>query len=156
MTDSTEDLSNWMARLLAAHDDRTAAIQTAYSQLESANLLAKVTLHRYQCSSPKACQIARVIQIGDLVLCSVRDYKYSPGMNIARSVPAARAKNTLDGDSHWPGHVHDVSALAEWGAAAGISMVCRHYHGTILAVDMLETARQARPGHPGKPTRLSL
>ncbi|MGG7509381.1 hypothetical protein [Plantibacter sp. YIM 135249] len=154
MSDNAADLSIWLTKLMDASDDRATAIEDGYIQLERAGLLSKVTLHRYQCSRPKACQIARVVKLGDLILCAVRDYKYSPGMNLAESVQSARERNTLNGNNHWPGHVYDVAELATWGDAAGISMVCRHFHGTVLAKDMLTLVSSVRPGYPGKPTRL--
>jgi len=154
MTTSAEntDLATWLDQLIAAHDDLGEAQQTAYQMLERREALSKVTLHKYQCT--RGCQIARVVQIGSTILCAVRDYKYSPGMNEARSVPEARRKNTLNGDDWWPGHVHDVTALARWGDAAGMDMICRHAHRTVLAKVVLATIEGVTPGHPGKPTRL--
>jgi hypothetical protein len=154
MTTTNESaLSAWFDELVAQYDDLGEAQQTAYQMLENRGALSKVTLHKYQCAS-HGCQIARVVKIGSTVLCATRDYKYSPGMNLEKSVPEARRKNTLNGDDWWPGHVYDVDALAEWGDVAGIGMVCRHYTGTILAKDILSAIERVIPGHPGKPTRL--
>jgi hypothetical protein len=152
MTQESQNMGDWFAALLSNHADRGEAIQTAYQQLENLNKLSKVTLHKYQCT--RGCQIARVVKIDNTVLCAVRDYRYSPGMNAARSVPEARRKNTLNGDDWWPGHVHDVTELSTWGDSAGMDMVCRHFHGTILAKDILTTIEGVIPGHPRKPTRL--
>ncbi|MDO9397012.1 MAG: hypothetical protein Q7T71_10745 [Herbiconiux sp.] len=148
------DLARWFERLMAEHDDEVDQRERAYYALQNSELplLSRVTVHKYQCV--RGCQVARVVRIGSTVLCAVRDYKYSPGMNAERSVPEARRKNTLDGDKHWPGHVHDVNALAGWGDQAGLDMVCRHFHGMILASDILTQIQGVEPGHPRKPTRL--
>lgn len=149
-----EQVANWFTAVVAAHDDRAQGLNDAYFQLDKLGLLSKVTLHRYQCNRRNPCQVARVVQIGPTVLCAVRDYKYSPGMNRAKSVPEARRKRTLNGDNWWPGHVYDVNELATWGDAAGLDMVCRHFHRTIFASDILTAIEGAKPGHPNKPTRL--
>ena len=155
MADTQDALADWFANVLAEHADAVDQREHAYYALDNAGLLSKVTVHRYQCSRDNPCQIARVIKIGSNVLCAVRDYKYSPGLNQERSVESARVRNTLNGDNHWPGHVHDVVALSEWGDQAGMDMVCRHYRGTIFAKDILATVEGIPPGRPGKPTRLS-
>jgi hypothetical protein len=147
-------LAEWFSQLLATHDERTEAIESAYLQLEALEKLSKVTVHKYQCAAPQACLIARVIRIGGTVLCAVRDYKFSPGVNEAESVPEARRKNTLNGDNHWPGHVHDVIELDKWGDSAGMHMVCRHFRGVVYAKDVLTAIDGVVPGHPNKPTRL--
>ena len=156
MTTSTEDkeLARWFDQLIKAHEDLGEAQQTAYQMLErQPGRLARVTVHKYQCAS-RGCQIARVVKIGGTVLCAVRDYKYSPGLNAENSVPEARRKNTLNGEDWWPGHVYDVESIAKWGDAAGMDMICRHFHGTIFAKDILAVIEGVIPGHPKGPTRL--
>lgn len=148
-----KSLARWFDDLLASSDDKREAQQYAYLKIEQMETaLPKVTLHKYQCT--RGCQIARVVQIGSTIMCAVRDYEFSPGLNAQLSVPAARRKNTMDGDKHWPGHVYDVQELAEWGDQAGMQMVCRHFRGTVLASDLLKAIEGARPGHPNAPTRL--
>lgn len=152
MTNQDLDLSAWFAAIVAAHDERSDAIQDAYQQLRDTGLLSRVTVHRYMCQ--RGCQIATVFRTGGSTLCAVRDYKYSPGLNKSQSVESARMKNTLDGDRHWPAHVYDVDELAEWGENTGMSVACRHYRGVLNGARVLADSRDAKPGHPGKPTRL--
>ncbi len=128
----------------------------AYVALRDSGKLSKVTLHRYLCRA-RSCMIATVFRLDRLTLCAVRDYTYSPGLNEAVSVPSARAKKTLDGDRHWPGHVYDVEELADFNAGdvkAGMDMNCRHQRGVVLPDDVLAKVAGVRPGHPGPPTRL--
>jgi hypothetical protein len=147
------DLGEWFLQLLDAAEDHSQAIHDAYQQLENAGLISKVTVRRYLCRKcGKPC--ATVIRVGDRTIARTRDYKYSPGFNRGRSVEAARAKNTLDGERHWPGHTYDVDQLAEWGRVAGFDVNCRHMTATLLAVDVLEATRGVAPGHPGRPIML--
>jgi hypothetical protein len=157
MEESTDEarIGEWFEALLAQHDDETAALDDAFRALKGAGLLSKVVLHRYQCS--RGCQIAVVFRAAGRLLCAVRDYKYSPGMNERQSVAAARAKNTLDGNRHWPDHVYDVIQLDRFGThtqPAGITMNCRHHLGTVLTRDIRSAVATASPGRPGAPTRL--
>lgn len=131
---------------------RDEAIQSLHTFLVAEKLLSKVTLHKYICRQ-KGCQIATVFRAAGLTLCAVRDNKLSPGLNEAVSVEAARAKNTLDGARHWPGHVYEVDRLAV-DPRGGMEMECRHRHGAVLASDVLAVARGISPGHPGAPSRI--
>lgn len=155
-----EKFNEWWDQLIRSTDDREEAAQRAYQHLtnltdrEGVSYLAKVTLHTYICS--RGCKIATVFRAGKNTLCAVRDYKYSPGLNERQSVEAARAKNTLDGNRHWPGHVFDVDQIAEWGESTGISMNCRHYRGVRSGAQILKDIGRAVPGRPGKPTRLGV
>ena len=146
------DLGNWWQALWAASADDAEAIHTAYQRLENAGLISKVTVHRYLCG--RCGPLATVIRLGDKTIARTVDYKYSRGLNLRQSVAAARERNTLDGERHWPGHTYDVDALADWGPQAGFDVVCRHVTTTVAAVDVLALTRDVKPGHPGKPTRL--
>ncbi|KQZ10040.1 hypothetical protein ASD19_10835 [Microbacterium sp. Root53] len=148
------DLNDWFADLLRTSQHRAEARQRAHQTLESTGLLSKVTLHRFMCK--RGCQIATVFRVGGSTLCAVRDYKYSPGLNAAQSVPEARAKNTLDGDRWWPSHVFDIEELAEWGDEAGMSMNCKHFRGTVTARTVLAACEGASPGKQNKPTILGV
>lgn len=150
----SDGLGDWFSLVLKQHDERVDAIADAHQQLVSNGLLSRVTVLRYMCG--RGCQLATVFRISGTTLCATRDYKYSPGMNEAQSVPTARVKNTLDGDRHWPSHVFDVEALAEWGVHAGMSINCRHYRGTLNAVDVLATVGDTAPGKPIAPIRLGV
>lgn len=148
-------LEDVFARILAQKGDQAAAIEAFYQLLRDQGLLSRVTMQRYQCK--RGCQIATVFGYQGLILCAVRDYKFSPGMNEARSVQSAREQNTLDGDRHWPAHVYDVRqihALNVGEQKAGISMNCRHYSGTIFATDILAAVQGLQPGQKIAPTRL--
>lgn len=142
-------------RGLGASDDHAQA-HDAYQQLENAGLIGKVTVHSYRCR--RCGPRATVIRLGDHTIVRTRDYKFSPGMNLDRSVESARAKNTLDGDRHWPGHTYDVDQLVDQLAgfepSAGFTVACRHVVETILAEDVLAITAGVQPGHPGKPTLL--
>lgn len=140
------------ATLLAQTASKSDADARMYAALRDNGLLSRVTTHRYMCR--RGCQIATAYKVGAAVMLAVRDYKYSPGLNEARSVESARAKNTLDGDRHWPAHVYDMTEHAEWGDDAGASIVCRHYHGLLTGKRVLGDSRDVVPGHPNKPTRL--
>ena len=148
-----EQLAAWFARLLADADDRADALDHAYQSLVNADLVNRVVLRRYQCRS-RGCVVGTVVRIGGRVICRTRDYKFSPGINEARSVEAARAKNTLDGKGHWPGHTYDVSAVADLGSDAGMDMNCRHVMRTVLAADILAAVEGIEPGRPGAPVLL--
>ena len=153
-----QDIDEWFATLLNSAEADADAIQRAYQALRDTNdtrgtpLINRVILHRYQCQ--RGCQIAVVFQAAGTVMCAVLDYKYSPGLNEAQSVASARAKNTLDGDRHWPSHVYDVTSLAEWGEGTGVSLACRHYRGLLSGAQILGDITGVAPGKPGKPTRL--
>jgi hypothetical protein len=145
----------WIEDLLAKAENHSTGITDLYIGIRDLGKLSNVTVHRYQCR--RGCQIARVFRVSGLILCEVRDYKYSPGLNQRLSVASAREGNTLDGDRHWPSHVYDVEEVERFAVeprSAGISMNCRHVHITIPSADILETVMNVRPGHPGKPTRL--
>lgn len=152
------DLNEWFSALMQSADDRTDALQRAYQALRDTNdsrgvpLLNRVTLHRYQCA--RGCQVATVFRAGQTTMCVVRDYKYSPGLNDTQSVESARAKNTLDGERHWPPHVFDVDSIAEWGEGTGMSVTCRHYRGVLSGARVLRDVADVSPGKPRKPTRL--
>ena len=45
---------------------------------------------------------------------------------------SARARNTLDGERHWPGHTYDVDELAESGPDVGFDVICRHITATVM------------------------
>ena len=145
------DLSEWWRQLRAAADDDAQAIHDAYQRLENAGLISKVTVHRYLCHRcGRPC--ATVIRLGDNTIARTRDNKFSRGLNTERSVESARARKTLDGERHWPGHTYDVDELAEWGV--GFDANCRHMTATVIARDVLAMTRDVTPGHPGKPTLL--
>lgn len=146
------DLREWLRSLFASTTDRAAAMQTAWQQLEAAGLLSKVTVHQYLCG--KCGPLVRVIRLADSTIAYVKDYKLSPGMNDAESVPLARQRNTLDGKRWWPGCVYDVDELAACGPDAGFTAACRHLVTTVLAADVVARTRLVAPGHPGAPTRL--
>lgn len=142
-------LEEWFSDLLQRSDDRSAALTDAHTQLRNAGNLSKVTVQEYHC--PRRCVVATVFVVGGSTLCAVRDYKLSPGLNETQSVEAARKKNTLDGDRHWPGHVFDLEALADWPDNSGIGMNCRHHRGLIHAREILHRVEGVRPGHKIKP-----
>lgn len=147
------DLDKWLRALFAAHQNRTDAMQAAWQQLRDNGFVSKVTVHTYRCprcSGP----LVIVVRLSGNTIAYVKDYKQSPGMNREKSVPAARKKNTIDGDRHWPSHAYDVDELVEWGPQAGFAVACRHISTTVRAVDVLAITDGIRPGHPGAPTVL--
>lgn len=146
------DVAEWFRRVLEATDARQTAIEQAYLHLRNAGLLSKVTLLKYQCV--RGCQLVTVFRLDETTLAAVRDYKYSPGMNLQQSVESARQSKTLDGNRHWPAHVYDVAELAMWGREAGMSVNCRHIMTTLMAQEVMEAVEGISPGRPGKPTRL--
>jgi len=154
MSNTDADLALWWIALEAKSKDRQAALDSAHQWLRDAGALPKVTTHKYVCQ--RGCKlIATVFQIGDVVACAVEDYKLSPELNLSESTEAGRARNTLDGRGHWPGHVYDVRQLAASGPNASMDdMICSHHHGKVLASDVLAAVDGVRPGHPGAPTRL--
>jgi hypothetical protein len=145
-------MDKWVDDLIASSRDHDEAIDSIHTHLRNAGLLSQLTMHKYQCK--RGCQIATVFKASGLILCAVRDYKYSPGLNQAESVPAAREKNTLNGDNHWPSQVYDVVRLSKFGNDASVSLVCRHHNGSVRASDMLSVVEGVTPGRPTKPTRL--
>lgn len=142
-----------LRELLDAARDESRAREDLHLALQRGGLLSRVTLHRYMCAS-RGCQLATVFAAGGSVLCAVRDYKPSHGLNERLSVPSARTRNTLDGERHWPSAVYEVSDLATWGQDAGFDVICNHVRVTLRAGDVLELVAGVIPGRPGKPTRL--
>lgn len=155
-SDPTASVSLLFQKMRETADSEDEAIERSYQYLAGTDLLRRVTLHKYQCQKD-ACQIATVFRVDGDVLCAVRDYKFSPGLNQQTSVEAARRKNTLDGNRWWPGHVYNVSRLDSpydiEGNRSRILMACRHFHGMIRTADILATVEGVTPGHYGK-TRL--
>lgn len=152
-TDEAAQAGQLLAALFQASDDAKKAREDLHTALRENGYLSRVTLHRYMCAQ-RGCQIATVFKAGGTVLCAVRDYRLSRGLNERRSVASARAKNTLDGERHWPSHVYDVTELADWGGSVGFDLTCNHFTGTLLAADVMKAVDGVEPGRPGKPTRL--
>ena len=94
------DYGEFLRQLLRDAKNRTEAIHTAYQHFENAGLILHVIVHRYLC---KGCgkKLATVIRLGDTTIARTTDYKFSPGLNLERSVESARERSTLDGDRHW-------------------------------------------------------
>ena len=147
------DLNDWFRALLAKHEDRQDALHEAYQALENLGLINRVVVHRYICAK-RGCVLATVVRLDGRIVARTRDYKLAPNTNEARSVAVARAKNTLDGNSRWPGHTFDVSELATWGESAGMDMNCRCRLRTVLAADVIRAVGDTTPGHPGAPSRV--
>lgn len=151
---------NMFLHLLEKSEDRQNAVDKIYYALrDTPGRLSKVTVHKYLCR--RGCPIATVFVLGGETFCAVRDYKYSPGMNAAKSVESARLKNTIDKDRHRPSHVYDLAQFAvehggvtTWLDGAGVTMDCRHSSATVLVGDIMRTIEGVKPGHPRKPTRL--
>ncbi len=153
MTSNNDPAGQFFAELVRVSKEKADAIRADYRQDEKAKVLSKKTLHRYVCR--RGCGVlATVVKLGEDIVVGTRDCKFSPGMNLERSVPEARRKNTLDGDRHWPGHTFDVTEMASWGPGVGIDASCRHGLHTLLATDVLAIVEGVLPGHPGKPTLL--
>lgn len=137
-------IDEWFRDLLDRTEEHAAALDAAHTHLKNSGMLSKVVVQEYHCK--RRCVVATVFVVGGSTLCAVRDYKLSPGLNERQSVEAARKRNTLDGDRHWPAHVFELEALADWPQEAGIGMNCRHYRGTIHARDILHRVAGVRPG----------
>lgn len=148
-----ESVADWWRTFVVSYRDRQEAIEDAYQHLENAGLISKVTVHRYLCQKCHKPVGTVIRAAGDEVIARTSDYKLAPGTNLAQSVASARAKNTLDGNRHWPGPTFDVSHLASFGESAAIAMNCRCRLRNVPAGDILATIQGVRPGHPGSPTR---
>jgi hypothetical protein len=153
MTDS-------LAALLALAEEAKVDREATWQKLENAGLLNRVKVQEYRCA--KGCRLALAIRLGDVVLMRTRDYRMRPHTNEARSVPTARAKNTLNGSDHWPGHTFNVGESAgqvdpgewgqpRWGDRFRADANCKHGLRTIDFVEVLDSVRDTRPGHPNKP-----
>ena len=105
-------------------------MHNAYQRLANAGLVSKVTVHRYQCGKCSKVLSYR-FRLGDTTIARTVDCKYSPGLNLRQSVAAARERNTLDGERHWPGHTYDVDKLANCGPQANFDVACRHVTATL-------------------------
>ena len=130
--------------------EATAARERLYRAAKDGGYLPRMMLHRYVCS--KCGVVAEVFMATGEVLAAVRDYKLSPGLNAAESVPAARERNTLDGERHWPWAVYSVTDLAV-SSRAGFDVICRHMRTTVNARDLHAKVVGIEPGRPGAPTR---
>lgn len=154
MNTESEDMAAFFAALFRQTHDRQAALEAMFTAVVAKGYLSRVVLHRYRCRPPCNKVIATVIGVGGLVLVRTRDYKMSPGLNAATSTQTARERNTLDGERHWPGHVFDVHAIADWDeVGAGITAQC-HARATLNGARILRDIEGKRPGHPGAPTFL--
>ena len=139
-------------QMVRESEQRSEDLSTLIQRFENAGLLNKVTVHKYLCR--RGCLRGRVMNIGGRLVMRTRDYKLAPGANQAQSVASARARNTIDGNRHWPGHDFDVAELASWGDVAAIGLNCRHGLHNELAVNILAKCEGVSPGHPGAPTLL--
>ena len=147
------DLVAWYQALRTSYDEK-AATDAAFQHLENAGLINKVRVHQYLCEQG-GCVLATVIRIGDRTLARTRDYKLAPAANLNQSVESARRTRTLDGDRHWPGLTFDVTDLATPGGDVELIPInCRHRLRTIDPREIIAVTLEAKPGHPGKPTRL--
>lgn len=144
------DLGDWLAKVMADSASHQDGIEQAWQHLEKLDLISRVVVHKYICS--RGCGVlGTVANIEGTILLRTRDYKPSPGLNRGRSVEAARIKNTLDGERHWPAYVIDLERDSG-DPGANIEIVCSHGPKRIAYVHALEQSRKARPGKPGKPT----
>jgi hypothetical protein len=147
----SDELSDFFAALFASASDRDTAAHEGFQQLENAGVINKVIVGRYICGQGN-CLLVKVIRVGDHTLARTKDHKVARGLNKEISVPAARRKNTLDGDRHWPGHTFDVDFLAGFGESAGLGAGCRHKPRRVIsAADVLAKTRDVKPGYPGAP-----
>lgn len=149
---ASDQAGEFYAELIRASEDKITAIHAAYQHCENAQVLSKLTLHRYLCR--RGCVLMTVIRLGEDILARTRDYKMSPGMNEKRSVPAAREVRALDRNKHWPGHTFEIEQMESWGPGFGFEASCRHGLHTLLAAEVLAAVEGVVPGHPGKPTLL--
>lgn len=146
------DLGLWLDGLFAHAKSRQDGIEQAWLQLDSQGYLSRVVVHRYICRD--GCGVlGTVANIGGTILLRTRDYKPSPGLNRGRSTDAARQRNTLDGERHWPSYLIDLNRDAGH-PGANIVVVCKHGPKRIEYDHALQQAGQAIPGRPGKPTLL--
>ncbi|MGG5260822.1 hypothetical protein [Phycicoccus avicenniae] len=146
-----DELDVWFTTLLAEHEDRGRALDSAYQSLENAGVLNRVVVHRYICAR-RGCKLATVIRVGGRLIARTGGYKLAPGTNLSSSVESARLKNTLDGERHWFGRTFDVLDLVEWEGAAGLPMNCRCRLRVVSAVDIVEEVGDTQQGHPGAPS----
>ena len=131
----------------------TEAIHNAYQHLENAGLVPKVTVHRYQCGKCGKV-LATVIRLGDNTIARTVDYKYSRGLNRASRSPQRGNATPSTASGTGPAAPTTSTRWRDCGPQAGFDVVCRHVTTTVAAVDVLALTRDAKPGHPGKPTRL--
>lgn len=150
---NVDSLADWWRALNERAEADDLAVSDAFQQLENAGLINRVVVGRYICAK-KGCKLATVIRLGDSILTRTRDYKLAPGANVALSIEAARARNTIDGDRHWPGHDFDVSHMASFGPDARFDMNCRCRLRSTPVVDVLAYVDGVIPGHPGAPKRI--
>lgn len=149
-----------LAALLALAEEAKVDHEATWQKLENAGLLNRVKVQEYRCA--KGCRLALVIRLGDVVLMRTRDYVMRPHTNEARSVATARARNTLNGSDHWPGHTFNVGQSAgqldraSWGEAIvgdrfRADANCKHGLRTLDFVAVLASIKDTRPGFPNKP-----
>lgn len=153
MSDEAVALGEWFRRLVERHDRETEALDTAYQEFMNAGLIGKVVVQRYICER-KGCKLATVISVGGRLICRAEPYKLGRGLNQVRSVESARAKNTLDGERHWPGPTFDVREWSDWGPSMAVGLNCRCKTRSLSAARILADASGKAPGHPGAPSRI--
>lgn len=145
------DLDEFLA-VLAAHDDRQQGIEAVYQQLDNAGLINRVVVHRFICQR-RGCKLGTVIRVHGLLILRTEPYKLAPRTNLEKSVEAARRSKTLDGDRYWPGHTVDVD-YHNFDEQMSFTMNCRCRERSVRVVDIISAVGDARPGHPGAPSRL--
>ena len=145
-----EQMGEWLAQVLASADDARTALDDAYQQLVNLKLVNKVKVGEYRCY--KGCTLVTVVRLGVRTLARTTPTKYGRDLNAQRSVETARAKNTIDGERHWPGMTVDVDAWASTDDGFLIQADCWHKLRTIKPGDVLALCANVRPGKPGKPS----
>ncbi|CUR54664.1 hypothetical protein NOCA2210014 [metagenome] len=108
--------------------------------------LRRLLLAEWRCA--RGCLLIHVWQSPQGPLFYLPRYKQSRERNTERSVPSARAKNTLDGDRIWKPRAGELVALEEFGATVGMDIQCDHLDPQVFTGAELLGLISDTPGRP--------
>jgi hypothetical protein len=120
--------------------DDDAAVIAALEATSSRSKLSKLATVIYECET-RGCAMLYVFNNAGRLYIRQSRRKLSPAVNREESVPAARAKHTVDGDRHWQ---KEAFALSQAGGY--LSLECDHVrakvHVDTIAADVAAATRQ--------------
>lgn len=154
MTGADKEAAEWLKQLFEQGDADGMHAANMHAALRSRpKALDTRLLVRYTCPNKRRCILLDVFTCpqhdGEVLFCRP-PHKNSEARNVQTSNEAGRAKNTLDGNRHWPAQASQVKQLLGHGKN-GMEASCDHVAMTArsdeLAADIdqaLETGETTR------------
>lgn len=129
----------------ASRDQRNALNLARYNALRGSNRLREVLLGEYRCRH--GCLLLHAYVVRGRTMIYLAAYKLSPKAN-ERTVAAARARRTSDGERRWNGRVLELDEMLTWDGVARADVNCDHHRGVLDPRDIRDDLSGARPGKP--------